>query len=103
MKTSISLQSMIDEQYIKVQKHPEEDLYIYNYTAKAQYERVWNEWTLQCRGLIMDADQKVVARPFPKFFNLGEIEGQVLPKESFEVYEKMDGSLGILYLSLIHI
>lgn len=92
-----ALQELIDNDYINVQKHNHADLYIYNYTAKAQYDRVWNEWTLACRGLIMNADYEVVARPFKKFFNWGEVENQVIPQESFEVYEKMDGSLGILY------
>jgi RNA ligase len=40
---------------------------------------------------------EVVARPFQKFFNLEESENLILPDEPFEVYEKMDGSLGILY------
>lgn len=97
MKNIELLQEMVREGYIQVQKHPECDLFIYNYTSKAQYDRVWNEVTLACRGLILDADRHVVARPFPKFFNLGEQEGQVLPDEPFEVYEKMDGSLGVLY------
>ncbi|MEM1009354.1 MAG: RNA ligase, partial [Myxococcota bacterium] len=98
MNTTV-LQAMIAKQYIKVQKHPDKALYIYNYTPKAQYDRVWNEWTLACRGLIMEETGKVVARPFEKFFNLGEMESQVIPDEPFEVYEKMDGSLGILYWS----
>ncbi|RYU97164.1 RNA ligase [Emticicia agri] len=92
-----ALHELIANDYINVQKHNDADLYIYNYSAKAQYDRVWNEWTLACRGLIMNADYEVVARPFGKFFNWGELANQVIPQESFEVYEKMDGSLGILY------
>lgn len=88
---------MISQNYIRVNKHPEHDLYIYNYTQNAQFERVWNEITLSCRGLILDANGNVVARPFPKFFNLGEMENQMLPNTTFEVFDKMDGSLGILY------
>lgn len=91
------LNEMIRQGYLSVQKHPKADLFIYNYTAKAQYERVWNEVTLQCRGLITDKEGRVVARPFKKFFNLGEQADQLIPQEPFEVYEKMDGSLGILY------
>ncbi|VXB85197.1 RNA ligase [Flavobacterium sp. 9AF] len=91
------LQQMIDEGYIKVNKHPEWDLFIYNYSQTVQFERLWNEVTLACRGIIMDGNQNIVARPFPKFFNLGEQEGVEIPKTSFEVYDKMDGSLGILY------
>lgn len=92
-----TLNQLIADDYIKVNKHPSADLYIYNYSPKAQYDRVWNEWTLACRGLIMDADFNIVARPFAKFFNLEELVNEPIPNESFEVYEKMDGSLGILY------
>ena len=88
---------MIDAGFVHVNKHPTHDLFIYNYTPKAQYERVWNAVTLMCRGLILDAHYNMVARPFAKFFNLGEVENQALPNEPFEVFEKLDGSLGILY------
>jgi RNA ligase len=91
------LQKMLAEGWVIKQNHPTEALSIYNYSAPAQYERVWNEVTLACRGLILDDKYNIVARPFTKFFNLGEMENQHIPNESFEVYEKMDGSLGILY------
>lgn len=91
------LQQMLSEGYVRRQKHPKADLWIYNYSATAQYERIWNETTIQCRGLILNEQFEIIARPFPKFFNLGETDNQIIPDESFEVYEKMDGSLGILY------
>jgi len=89
------LAEMLREGYVCLQRHPAAPLFIYNYTPKAQYERVWNEVTLQCRGLILNQEAEVVARPFRKFFNLEEVSS--LPAEPFEVYEKLDGSLGILY------
>lgn len=91
------LQEMIDGGFVVVNKHPEADLYIYNYSQTTQFNRVWNEVTLLCRGLILDGAGNIVARPFGKFFNLGEMENQHIPDEPFEVFEKMDGSLGILY------
>lgn len=91
------LKEMMDDGFVVKQNHPEADIFIYNYTAKAQYDKLWNEVTLNCRGLIMDSKMNIIARPFPKFFNLGELENQHIPKEPFEVFEKMDGSLGILY------
>lgn len=97
MINSELLNEMISAGYVNVQKHPQRELFIYNYTPAAQFERIWNEVTLSCRGLILDSDQNIIARPFKKFFNLGELEDQVIPDEPFEVYEKMDGSLGILY------
>lgn len=91
------LQQLVTDQYINVQKHPTANLWIYNYAAKTQYEQLWNEVTLACRGLILDSKGQVAARPFPKFFNLAEHDPSELPDEPFEVFEKMDGSLGILY------
>ncbi len=91
------IKDMIAAGYIKVNQHPTEDLFIYNYSETAQFERIWNDITLQCRGLILDGQGRVVARPFPKFFNLEELVNQPIPNLPFEVYEKMDGSLGIAY------
>lgn len=95
-------QKMIDEGYISKRPHPSCDYFIYNYTSKCQYENMWNESTMACRGLILDSEGKVIARPFSKFFNYGEYGKDTtlgeLPKyNSFDVYEKLDGSLGILY------
>lgn len=91
------LQSMIDQGLVSERKHPTADLFIYNYTATVQYEKLWNEITLQTRGLILDGDMNVVAKPFGKFFNLGEHEDHEIPNEPFKVFDKLDGSLGILY------
>lgn len=91
------LNQLIADKYINVQKHPDADLFIYNYSQKVQFERLWNEITLICRGLIMDENKTIIARPFPKFFNLEEIPTSDIPSSSFDVFEKMDGSLGILY------
>lgn len=89
------LRQMVDEGYISVRPHPTAPLHIYNYTAKAQYAGMWNHATLTCRGVITDSMGTILARPFTKFFNLEQVEH--LPDEPFEVYEKLDGSLGILY------
>jgi RNA ligase len=88
---------MLNEKYVSIQKHPEFDLYIYNYTAKAQYDKIWNEITTQTRGLILDKDLNIVARPFKKFWNLEEHKPTDIPTLPFEVFEKMDGSLLILF------
>lgn len=87
----------IADGYVQVQTHPTAPYSIYNYTPRTQFERAWDEVTLACRGLILDAEYQVVARPFAKFFNMEEVPAAALPAEPFEVYEKMDGSLGVLY------
>ncbi|WP_271252281.1 T4 RnlA family RNA ligase [Pseudanabaena sp. Chao 1811] len=87
---------LVAEGYITKRPHPSGELFIYNYTAKAQYDRLWTPETMQCRGLILDREGAIAARPLPKFFNLQEYK-ESLPAEPFDVYEKLDGSLGILY------
>ena len=94
------VQSQIHAGYISRQKHPHHDLYIYNYTHKAQWDRVWTEETLACRGLILTGHHHVVANPFPKFFNYEEHpRSDLVFSKPFKVFGKMDGSLGILYPS----
>jgi len=77
------------------QVHPTLPLTIWNYTEKVQYEGLWDEITLSCRGLVTDDRAVVYARPFKKFFNIEE--GKHTPTSEFEVFEKMDGSLGIMF------
>jgi len=95
------IKEMIDSGYISVRKHSKFDLYIYNYTKKAGANRVWNEATNKCRGLICDGNGTIVARPFEKFYNYEELDDLniTIPKLPFEVYEKLDGSLGIMYFA----
>ncbi|MGW3323113.1 RNA ligase [Streptomyces virginiae] len=98
-----ALAESIDAGYVTRKSHPELPLSIYTYTRTAQYERVWNDVTTRCRGLVADdTTGAVVALPLPKFFNVGEHEsGQpyapALPDEPFEVYDKVDGSLAVVF------
>jgi len=116
----------VDKGLIVTQTHPTLPLTIYNYSRECQYNKNWDRYTLACRGLILDNEGNVVAKPFPKFFNWEEIKDDkyahcegcrrvgmincahpeecggwemrsVIPNEPFEVYEKLDGSLGIIF------
>lgn len=83
------------------QTHPTKDLTIWNYSQKVQFERLWDDVTLMCRGLVTNSKGEIIARPFKKFFNYEEylevIPEKIPTNEPFEVFEKMDGSLGILF------
>ena len=81
---------------ITCRKHPEFDLVIWNYTNHCQFERAWNDVTMQARGLITKPDGTIIARPFRKFKNIEEHQGPI-PLEPFKVTEKLDGSLAIMY------
>ncbi len=91
--TDLALQLQLG--HVSVQRHANNRLFIYNYTPKAQYAQEWNDVTINTRGLIVNVAGEVVARPFPKFFNLEEIEHDIT--ELPLVQEKLDGSLGIIY------
>lgn len=87
---------LVREGWLISQVHPTLDLTIYNYSQKTQYEGYWTSETLAARGLVLNSKGDIVARPFAKFFNAEETK-DALPNEPFEVYEKMDGSLGIFF------
>ena len=93
-----AIRALVDQRFINEQKHPRADLSIFNYTPKTVYADHWTPETRACRGLILDGAGNIQARPFEKFFNLGDRNAGPLPSgEPFEVFEKLDGSLGILY------
>lgn len=96
--------------YITKRKHPFHPLWILNYSAKAQYDRHWTPETLACRGLVVDEQNRIVARAFDKFHNYSELAEQecLRPqwerlqacldrKEPYRVMEKMDGSLILVF------
>jgi len=91
-----NLQQYIDKGYISKRKHPIYDIWILNYTAKCQFDKVWNETTLQCRGLVVDENNKIIARPFKKFFNWEELDNIKLTQPT-EIFTKMDGSCIIVF------
>lgn len=73
---------------------------IYNYSDAAMWTPgAWdNPAVRQCRGLIVDEDGYVAARPWAKFFNHGQAEAGALDLDApVEVTDKLDGSLGILH------
>ena len=84
-----------EDNLVYKQVHPSLPLTIWNYSEKVQYDNLWDNITLQTRGLVTDNNGNIVARPFRKFFNIEENKHS--PTSDFDVYEKMDGSLGILF------
>lgn len=78
--------------------HPYYDLTIWNYVETVHYKDEWDEWddiTRICRGLVTDGNGKIIARSFPKFFNMEE--GKHTHMDDYRVFDKLDGSLGILF------
>jgi len=94
----VVLNDYIETNRIMSSKHPEYDIWILNYSPKTQMSRVWDEYTLSCRGLVVDAEGNILARPFQKFKNYEEYNpADIDMSQDYELFEKMDGSLGILF------
>lgn len=93
------LESEIKAGYVRRRYHPlDPNLTILNYGEACQYENHWTDVTRQTRGLIIGKNDEVLARPFDKFFNVGQEQAaQIDPTTQVMATDKMDGSLGILY------
>lgn len=93
----------------------------FKYTRETMYTSDWDEITLTSRGIVFDSETgEIVARPFDKFFNYGELIDsetgeltelakkvmkyqkkidirKILKSIRFRTMEKVDGSLGIVF------
>ncbi len=105
--TDIFSKALLDEMiaggFVRVQTHPVLPLQILNYSEITQFRGMWNACTLACRGLIIDEFDNVIARPFNKFFNMGDSQAADIDWNApVEVTDKKDGSMGILYSTVPH-
>ena len=83
---------------VYIKKHPQYPLFLLNYTPRTQYRQKWCKELVHARGLVVGEDGKILARPLPKFFNHYEINDlEKLQDEEYEVFEKFDGSLVIMF------
>jgi RNA ligase len=91
-----ALRSAREARLVTEQATPD-GLRIYCYTQSCVFDAQWNDATLIARGLVLDVERETVAAtPFPKFFNAFE-RGETIPDLPFETFEKVDGSLIIIF------
>lgn len=87
------------DRLITLRPHDAYPYIIANYTDRTQYGDLWDRSPLlrHCRGLVVDTGGNVLARPFPKFFNLEEPRAEIPFDSGFSVSPKLDGSLVIVF------
>lgn len=89
------LEKHVRNGYVSARRHPHLPLTVFNYTPKSQYENLWDEVTLRCRGLVVDKYGVVVANCMKKFFNYGEPNAKNIKLNGkVQVTDKLDGSMG---------
>lgn len=93
------LQIEVDASRVDVTRHPTLPLSLYNYTPACQFDKLWNNINIWCRGLIVDDEGRIIAQPYKKFFNLeeyGNVNWTEILKDVVETTNKEDGSLIIM-------
>jgi RNA ligase len=91
----------VDDGFIRSAVTDDGTLAIYTYTDSCTFARKWDEVTMNSRGHVFNIQTgECVARPFAKFFNLGENEMSLVScfdwNQPYECYEKIDGWMSSL-------
>jgi hypothetical protein len=89
---------------VTARRHNTLPLTIYCYGKRAVYDEVWDDVTCRTRGLIVDDEGNVIARPYEKFFSIDQYPN-LLNRAAIEeangnppvITEKINGCLGILW------
>jgi hypothetical protein len=93
-----SLLSLTEEYHVAAKRHSQfPNLILLKYD---QIESPMDHPIVQeCRGIILDETNnwRVVARPYDKFFNLGETNAAPIDWSTAQVLEKLDGTLITMY------
>jgi hypothetical protein len=91
------LPDLISRKLVTKRPHSALPIYVYNYIVSVQFTPIpeWTEAMKDCRGLILDDTGEIVGCPFRKFWNYEQVTDSI-PVEPFTVWEKLDGSLGII-------
>jgi len=106
------LEQHIDNGLVTVREHKTLPLKIYSYSRKTVYGNLWDEVTSCTRGLIVDKDGEIVARPYEKFFSIDWPGIETHSTRSVQytdslfgppvITEKVNGHLGILWKYGMH-
>jgi RNA ligase len=100
------LNKAIGNGYVERKDSPCGNFALFDYTRSAQFEGMWSDPVVKCRGLVVDInDDTIVGMCIPKFHNLTEgaphhlkmYRDCVYHNLRFDATEKMDGSFGNMW------
>ena len=107
MNTLATVEQLRESPYVN-ERELRNGVSAFNFSRKAFWDNHWTAVTVRARGLFIDTNtNKIKARSFDKFFNVGERKETELSllAENFEypvyVYEKFNGYLGMCSGELI--
>lgn len=87
-----------NKRLIKIRESDDGRFRVLKYSKMTHYKSVWNEYTRECRGLVIDKDNNIISYPFSKFFNLNIEKNADKFDENEVVYaiRKINGFLAIV-------
>ena len=98
------IEKYISDGLIIRQWHPMLPLQILNYSRVCEYQRAWDDYTLNLRAAIYDKDYNLICPGLSKFFNFyqhttNEQKDIIrrMDSEKFIVQTKWDGTYGVLF------
>ena len=98
------IEKYISDGLIIRQWHPMLPLQILNYSRACEYQRAWDNYTLNLRAAIYDKDYNLICPGLSKFFNFyqhttNEQKDIIrrMDSEKFIVQTKWDGTYGVLF------
>ncbi len=95
------IDELVEQNYLYRKFSPDGKLMLLCYTNHCIYDSEWVKATIHSRGHVYEVGTgRLIAKPFSKFFNLSELsksKARNLIKKDFDCFEKLDGSLGIIY------
>lgn len=104
------LRHYVTQEYVTARRHKSLPLTIYCYSRRTVRDQVWDDVTTKTRGLIVDDNDEVIARPYEKFFSIDQYPTLLTEAEEAEkllhgppvITEKVNGCLGIFWRYGIH-
>jgi hypothetical protein len=100
LRDSADGMAQLRELGISIKQHAQyPELHQFTYSMTESYSVKDHPLVCECRGLMLSADLNwaVVARPFDRFFNLGETGASAIDWSTARIQEKLDGTLMVLY------
>lgn len=68
-------------------------IFVLKYKKRVFFDNLWNRFTEECRGTIVDKDMNIVSRPFTKIYNYGieKNSPKLVPDTPVVAYRKING------------
>lgn len=96
-KTDIQkLKKLVQSGWVTRIKHPKFPIYLCNYSSDKKFKNIFYKWNKMCKSLIVDENYNILKNPSFYLNNKNKLDSPSI-SGPFEVWENVDGFLGIVY------